>query len=137
MPRSVRLFGRLSVPWRSCHRCAAALRYRHAGCLQLSVGGLRTHLRTDVDPPRVELPSAGAYRLAAPESIDCFTHIETGDHPRFICLFVRSTIEVRPTALPSPRALDSAAPRRTPRHACSQLMTSQQNPTATAINYYS
>ena len=28
--------------------------------------GRRTHPRTDVDPPRVELPSAGAYRLAVP-----------------------------------------------------------------------
>jgi len=41
---------RLSVPWRSCRG------YRHAGCLQLSrppeVYGLRTHPRTDVDPPR-------------------------------------------------------------------------------------
>ena len=48
IPRSVRL----SVPWRSC------LGYRHAGCLQLShrrpseMCGLRTHPRTDVDPPR-------------------------------------------------------------------------------------
>ena len=30
---------------------------------------LRTRSRTDVDPPRVELPSAGAYRLAAPGAI--------------------------------------------------------------------
>jgi len=28
--------------------------------------GLRTRPRTDVDPPRVELPSAGVYRVAAP-----------------------------------------------------------------------
>jgi len=33
----------LSVPWRSCHRRAAALGYRHADCLQLS------HVRT-ADP---------------------------------------------------------------------------------------
>ena len=54
---------------------AAALGYRHVGCLQLShrrpseMCGLRTRPPTDVDPPRVELPSAaggGAYRLAAP-----------------------------------------------------------------------
>jgi len=32
IPRSVPL----SVPWRSCHRRAAALGYRHAACLQLS-----------------------------------------------------------------------------------------------------
>jgi len=43
---------------------AASLTHRHAGCLQLS------HVRTAdlsadgrIDPPRVELPSAGAYRL--------------------------------------------------------------------------
>jgi len=40
---------------------AAALGYRHAGCLQLShrrppeICGRRTRLRTDVDPPLVEL----------------------------------------------------------------------------------
>ena len=34
--------------------------------------GLRTRPRTDVDPLRVELPSAGAYRLAAPGAITCF-----------------------------------------------------------------
>ena len=33
--------------------------------------GLRTGPGTDVDPPRVELPSAGAYRLAAPGPITC------------------------------------------------------------------
>ena len=44
----------LSVPRRSCRRRAAAVGYRHAGCLC----GLRTRPRTDVDPPRVELPSA-------------------------------------------------------------------------------
>jgi len=31
----------------------------------LAMCGLRTRPRTDVDPPRVELASAGAYRLAA------------------------------------------------------------------------
>ena len=64
---------RLSVLGRSCRRRAAGLGYRHVGCLQLS------HVRpagpedprTDVDPPRVELPSAGAYRLAAPGAITC------------------------------------------------------------------
>ena len=35
--------------------------------------GLRTRPRTDVDPPRVELPSAGAYRLAA---LGAITHID-------------------------------------------------------------
>ena len=33
--------------------------------------GLRTRPRTDVDPPRVELPSAGAYRLAARGAMTC------------------------------------------------------------------
>jgi len=72
------------------HGAAACLGYRHAGCLQLShrrpaeMCGLRTRPRTDVDPPqfldprwpdwrRNELPSAGAYRLAFPGSIPCFT----------------------------------------------------------------
>ena len=51
---------------------AAALGYRHAGCLQLShrrppeMYGLRTRPRTDTDPPRVEQSSTRAYRLAAP-----------------------------------------------------------------------
>ena len=46
-------------------RGAAALDCRLAGCRQLShsrppeMRGLRTRPRTDVDPPRVELPSAG------------------------------------------------------------------------------
>ena len=59
-------------------RSAAALGYRHAGCLQLihrrppEVCRLRTRPRTDVDPPRLELPSAGAYRLAAPGAVTCF-----------------------------------------------------------------
>ena len=60
---SVCLSVRLSVPWRSCPRRAAALGYMHAGCLQLShcrppeMCVLRIRPRTDVDPPRVELPS--------------------------------------------------------------------------------
>jgi len=50
----------------------AQLPYRHAGCLQLShcrpteVCGLRTRPRTDVDPPRVELPSAGGISSRRP-----------------------------------------------------------------------
>ena len=39
---------------------AAALGYRHSGCLQLSHD---CRPWTDVDPPRVELPSAWAYHL--------------------------------------------------------------------------
>ena len=41
--------------------------------------GLRTRPRTDVDPPRIFPPSnchrRGAYRLAVPGEIPCFTHI--------------------------------------------------------------
>jgi len=33
--------------------------------------GLRTRPRTDVDPPRVELPSAGTYRFAGSGAITC------------------------------------------------------------------
>jgi len=35
--------------------------------------GVRTRPPTDVDPPRVKLPSAGAYRLAAPGALTCVT----------------------------------------------------------------
>ena len=55
---------------------------------------------------------------------------------------LQSRIEVRPTALPRPRALDSAAasgllrPRHTYRRASSQMMTSQWKPTTTAVNRY-
>jgi len=58
----------------SCPRRAAALGYRHAGCLQCSSAmcGLRTRPRTDVDPPRVELPSAAHIVLPpAPGAITC------------------------------------------------------------------
>jgi len=49
-----------SVPWRGCPKRAAALGYRHTGCLQLThVRAADLRPRTDVDPPRVELPSAG------------------------------------------------------------------------------
>jgi len=41
-----------------------------AAC-SLAVCEQRTRPRTDVDPPRVELPSVGAYRLAAPGAITC------------------------------------------------------------------
>ena len=47
---------------------AAALGYRHSGCLQLSHD---CRPWTGVDPPRVELPSAGAYHLPAPGTITC------------------------------------------------------------------
>jgi len=45
-----------------------------AAC-RLALSGLRTCPRTDVDPPRVELPSAGAYRryrLARAGATTCF-----------------------------------------------------------------
>ena len=36
--------------------------------------GLRTRPRTDLNPRRVELPSVGAYRLAASGAIACLIH---------------------------------------------------------------
>jgi len=48
---------RLSVPGRSCPRRAAALGYSNRRPPEMC--GLRTRPRTEVDPPRVELPSAG------------------------------------------------------------------------------
>jgi len=80
----------LSVPWGSCLGC------RHAGCLQLShrwppemcrlrtvANGLRTHLQTDIDPPRFLIGGettchrrtaigGGAYRLALPGAIPSY-----------------------------------------------------------------
>ena len=38
--------------------------------------GLRTRPRTDVNPLRMELPSAGAYRLAAPGAITCLLNVQ-------------------------------------------------------------
>ena len=65
IPRSVRL----SVPWHSYPKRAAALGYRHAGCLQLShrrppeMCGLRTRPRTDVDrPPFLDRTAIGGGR---------------------------------------------------------------------------
>jgi len=49
---------------------AAALGNRHAGCLQLSHG--RT---ADVDPPRVELPSAGGTSSSRPRGTNLFISI--------------------------------------------------------------
>ena len=63
--RSVRLY----VAWRSC------LGDRHAGCLQLNhrrppeMCGLRTRLRTDVDPPRFLDPWTDADGLVGGETI--------------------------------------------------------------------
>jgi len=60
---------------------AAALGYRHAGCLQLShhppseMCGLRTSPRTDVDPPRVELPSAASISSRRPRGDNLFVCI--------------------------------------------------------------
>ena len=52
-------------------RGAAALGYRLSHRRPPEMCGLRTRPRTDVDPSRVELPSAGEYRLAAPRAITC------------------------------------------------------------------
>jgi len=57
---AIRPFVRLSVP-----ALGAQLPYAIgtlAACSS-AVRGVRTRPRTDVDPPRVELPSAGTYRL--------------------------------------------------------------------------
>ena len=64
-------------------RCAAAqgaqltlaggIIYHLAGAARsLAMCGLRTRPRTDVDPPRVELTSLGAYLLAAPRCDNLF-----------------------------------------------------------------
>jgi len=44
-----------------------------AAC-SLAMCGLRTRPRTDLNPRRVELPSVGAYRLAASGAIACLIH---------------------------------------------------------------
>jgi len=65
-------FDRLSVPWRSCPRSAAALGYRHAGCLQLS--RVRTaYPSADGRRSAASRTAIGgeAYRLAAPGAITC------------------------------------------------------------------
>ena len=65
---------RPSVPWRSCPRRAAAVGSTHAGCLQLNqrrppvTCRLRTRPRTDVDPPRIELPSAAGEGISSRRS---------------------------------------------------------------------
>jgi len=72
--RSVCLYVRLSVPCRSYPRRAAALSIGTLAACSLPTCGLRTRPRTDVDPPRVELPSVGAYRLApSPGSDNLFS----------------------------------------------------------------
>jgi len=53
MPQSVRLSVLLSVPERSCSGRVACVGYSHRRPPEMC--GLRTRLRTDVDPPRVEL----------------------------------------------------------------------------------
>ena len=44
-----------------------------AAC-SLAMCGLRTRPRTDLNPRRVDLPSVGAYRLAASGAIACLIH---------------------------------------------------------------
>jgi len=53
------------LPW----ACAAALGFRHAGCLQLS--NVPT---TDPSAASQTAIGGGAYRLAAPGAITCFIH---------------------------------------------------------------
>ena len=52
-----------------------SVRWLPADCRPPEVCGLQTRPRTDVDPPRVELPSSWAYRLAAPGAITCFAQL--------------------------------------------------------------
>ena len=54
------------VAWRTC------LGYRHADCL---LCGLRTHPRTDVDPPRVELPYRRGISSRRPGAITCWCRL--------------------------------------------------------------
>ena len=65
----------------SCRRAPSAIDTL-AAC-SLSMCGLRTRPRTDIDPPRVELPSAGggAYCLAAVGMITC-VYVDAGE-PKF------------------------------------------------------
>ena len=71
---------RPSVPWRRC------LGYRHAACLQLShrrppeMCGLYTRPRTDVDVPRVELPSAGHILSPPPGRFLVSDHVNGEDN---------------------------------------------------------
>jgi len=53
---------------------AAALGYRHAAC-SLAMCGLRTRPRTDVDPPRVELPSAGGISSRRPRGDNLYSDL--------------------------------------------------------------
>jgi len=53
--------------------------------------GLRTRPRTDLDPPRVELPSAGAYRLAAPEAIPCYAPALSWYNTNFTLFQIKKT----------------------------------------------
>ena len=68
----------------------------------LAMCGLRTRPRTDVDPPRVELPSAGAYRLAAPGAITCSTVC-------FFCMYNKATRCIAGSAPGTPRTVDSTS----------------------------
>ena len=58
--------------------------------------GLRTRPRTEVHPPRVELPSAGAaYRLASPGAITCLDTLAdkyTGRHTDTLVAVLRTPI---------------------------------------------
>ena len=72
-----------------------------AAC-SLAMCGLRTRPRTDVDPPRVELPSAGAYRLAAPGAITCSTVCLS-------CMYNKATRCIAGSAPGTPCTVDSTS----------------------------
>jgi len=75
-----------------------------AAC-SLATCGLRTRPRTDVDPPRVELPSAAgipAYRLAAPGVIPCSTVCLS-------CMYNKATRCIAGSAPGTPRTVDSTS----------------------------
>ena len=80
----------ICLPWRSCRVRAAALDYRHAGCLQLS------HVRT-ADPSADGRRSAvsqtsigrGIYCLAAPRAISClWTFVAVTRNCRLVRTFI-------------------------------------------------
>jgi len=63
---------RPSVPGRSCLRRAAALALGYSHRRTPEICGLRTRPRTDVDPTRVELPSAGGISSRRPRGDNLF-----------------------------------------------------------------
>jgi len=86
-------------------RRTAALGYRHAGCLQLS--HVRTRPRTDVDPPWVELPSAGGISSHRRPGRQLVKHSPTA---------VKSSIAPLPGQLPYDVSWNSSVPSKWYRH---------------------